>query len=244
MRALGVLRYVAIRSQGGTTHHAFSPMAVTFVSALTGERAGTVPFTRLGRGTLLDVLGKGAYFFRFIMGSEEVGSDIVMHGDVSLVFVKQPVEARVMFHDEISGCIWRVCGIPLDALGHWDATTPVSLRAKFLKGNTVVPTMTMSVFWQQWLQPALEHADDEADVKKKLAELISGDVMRVAQLRKRNIFQEMHSPHCIDIYIYFSLDADDCLNLRLRAPHTYGAEEETAGTRQVYHRLVLEAPLR
>ena len=55
------------------------------VSALTGERAGTVPFTRLGRGTLLDVLGTCAYFFRFIMGSEEVGLDIVMHGDVRII---------------------------------------------------------------------------------------------------------------------------------------------------------------
>ena len=219
-------------------------MSVTFVSALTGERAGTVPFTRLGRvgrGTLVDVLGKGVYFFRFIKGSEEVPWDIVMHGDVSLLFVKQPVEARVMFHDENSGCMWRVCGFPLDVLGHWDTTTPVSLRAKFLRGHTVVPTMTMSVFWEKWLQPALEHADNEADVQKKLAELINGDIMGVAQLRKRNIFQEMHSPHCIDIY--FSLDADDCLNLRLRAPHVYVNEEETPEARQVYHRLVLEAPL-
>ena len=76
-------------------------MSITFVSALTGEVAGRVPFPRGMVSTNLHMLlGQGAYFFRFILGGEEANVNKVITGDVTVHFLKELVSFNLYIHDE------------------------------------------------------------------------------------------------------------------------------------------------
>ena len=113
----------------------FVAMSVTCISALTGEYAGEIPFRFPwgGSATVYKLLGKGAYFFRYILGEEEITAFHILRGHVTVQFMKEEVTFSVYFYDDSSRRMWSVGDMSVDLLAHWEVATPNDLMAKFTK---------------------------------------------------------------------------------------------------------------
>ena len=217
-------------------------MSVTFISAMPGERAPTILFpSSLGvRPSVYTLLGKGSYFFRYILGEKEISAFDILKGHVEVQFMKEEVTFSVYFYDDSSRRMWSVGDVPVDLLAHWEVATPNDLIAKFTKHNGVQVALEVKTLWKTWLRPAFDQYEGENDVYKKLAMLIDNDIMQVAQIKRRNILHEMSNP--FSVQLYFTLDIENCLNLRLKAP-AVDVQDDTNDSRNEYERLILATPL-
>ena len=213
-------------------------MSVSFVSAFAGENAVTFAMPYCAKehkyqASILDLLGKQAYLFRYLIGGEEINIKKVLHGNVTVCFVKQEVTFSVFFFSVITQRMWSVgelCLAPCEAMG----------ISKPRKGTVELRAHTL---WESWLQPALNDFDEESGVYKKLAQLIDIDIMKAPKVRKRNILHEMQ--HSLTVDLYFVLDSEGYLNLKLQAPANEFLVEttKTQESREAFERLIREIPL-
>ena len=60
------------------------------------------------------------------------------------------------------------------------------------------------------------------------------------QIKRRNILHEMSNPFSVNLY--FTLDSENYLNLKLQAP-AVEVQEDTTDSRKEFERLILETPL-
>ena len=178
--------------------------------------------------------------FRYILGEEEITAFHILRGHVTVQFMKQAVTFSVHFYDDSSRRMWSVGNMFVDLLAHWEVATPNELMAKFTKNNLVQVALEVGTLWKTWLQPALYQCEDENGVCKKLAMLIGNDIMQVAQIKRRNILHEMSNPFSVNLY--FTLDSENYLNLKLQAP-AVEVQEDTTDSRKEFERLNLETPL-
>ena len=220
-------------------------MSFTFVAALTGEESGKVPFPQ-GRQTssLHSLLGQGAYLFRFLVDGEEITTDQIWKGDVTVFFLKEPVAFNLYFHEEISHRMWLVDTFPVDVLSHLGVLNPLGVLNnvdKYGRLNVGLPAWTL---WTAFLKPQLEHRGlerrGEGNMFKKLVMLIEHDIMKVRRATRRNVLHEMANTLRVDIFL--NIDAENYLNLRLQAP-TGNVISPTLAPCGELHQLISSTPL-
>ena len=171
--------------------------------------------------------------YRYLIGGEEINIKKVLHGDVTVWFVKQQVTFNIYFFSVITRRMWSVGEIllaPCEAMGiSKPGEGTVELRAH--------------TFWKSWLQPALNDFEEESGAYKKLAQLIDIDIMKAPKVRRRNILHEMQDTLNVDLYLV--LDNEGHLNLKLQAPVNEFLVEttKTQDSREAFERLILEIPL-
>ena len=193
-------------------------MSFTFVSALTGEVAGNAPFPRgLHTSSLLSLMGQGAYLFRFFVGGAQVTADQLFTGETNVFFLKEPVSFNIYVHEEVSHRLWLVGTFPADVISQLGVLNPMGMLNQVKHGKV---GLHACAFWTTNLKPQLEQRGLDHtggnNMFKKLVALIEHDVMNVRQVAKRNVLHEMANTLRVDIFL--SIDAENYLNLRLRAP--------------------------
>ena len=202
-------------------------MFVSFVSALTGEDAGTISLKERsldGTVSMRDVLRGGVFLFSYIIrtGQIDADQDVVddmVDGHVTVNFIKPAVTFNFYFQDELSRFTWHLCEVKADVLNSKDVGvgSPVEFLRKF-KGKPA--WLRADTLWQTWLQPMLWKLGEEnktgvyQGVYQKLSWVIQQDIMSSKQCRKRNVLQEMDRPSSVNVY--FTLDDFEGLKLRLK----------------------------
>ena len=202
-------------------------MFVSFVSALTGEDAGTISLQERsldGTVSMRDVLRGGVFLFSYIIrtGQIDADQDVVddmVDGHVTVNFIKPAVTFNFYFQDELSLFTWHLCEVKADVLNSKDVGvgSPVELHRKF-KGQPA--WLRADTLWEKWLQPMLwklgeeNKTGDYEGVYQKLSWVIQQDIMSSKQCRKRNVLQEMDRPSSVNVY--FTLDDFEGLKLRLK----------------------------
>ena len=210
-------------------------MSVSFISALTGDHAGTLPFPLESETTTLRcLLGRAAYFFRFIHGDAVILASHVLCGDVEVHFLKEAVSFNIYLHDEVSHQIWVAETTKADLLSHWAVANPIELMTKYTKNNEVKPQLKVGTFWKTWFQPRLEQGNA---FQQKLAALIDNDVVSVGQIARRNILHEVNDQLRVDLY--FALHIENYLSLKLLPIAGNFVENDTC-SRSELERLILE----
>ena len=94
-------------------------MFVSFVSALTGEDAGTISLKERsldGTVSMRDILRGGVFLFSYIIltGQVDADEDVVgdmVDGHVTVNFIKPAVTFNFYFHDELSRRTWYLCEV-------------------------------------------------------------------------------------------------------------------------------------
>ena len=194
-------------------------MSFTFVAALTGEVAGKAPFPRgLQTSSLISLLGQGAYLFRFLVCGEQVTAGQLFTGDVKVFFLKEPVTFNIYVHEEVSHRMWLIDALPADVISQLGVLNPMDMINHVKHGGKV--GLHARAVWTTNLKPQLEqrrlnHTGDN-NMFKKLVALIEHGAMSVRQVVRHNVLHEMTSTLRVDIFL--SIDAENYLNLRLRAP--------------------------
>ena len=208
-------------------------MFVSFVSALTGEDAGTISLKERsldGTVSMRDFLGRGVFLFSYIIrtGQIDADQDVVddmVDGHVTVNFMKPAVTFNFYFHDELSRRTWYLCEVKADVLNSKDVGvgSPVELHRKF-KGQPA--WLRADTLWEKWLQPMLWKLGEEnktgvyEGVYQKLARVIQQDIMSLKQCRKRNVLQEMDSPSSVNVYFTWNRGGVEGLKLRLKRPRS------------------------
>ena len=170
-------------------------MSVSLISALTGDHAGTLQFPLSCETTTLRwLLGRAAYFFRFILGDHVILASEMLYGDVEVYFVKEPMCSNIYLHDTVSLKIWLAETTSADLLSHWAVANPIELMTK-LSTRLRNPQLKLATFWKTWLQPHLEQGNL---FHQKLAKMIDTDVVSVPQIARRNILHEMNN--CVSTF--------------------------------------------
>ena len=196
-------------------------MSATFVAAITGEKAGTLQFPQ-GRHTssLHSLLGQGAYLFSFLVDGKRATVDQTLKGNVEVIFLKQPLTFNIYFHEEVTLRMWLVDSFAFDVISQLGISKPLDVLKNVDKYGRVKVALQVGAFWKAGLKPQLERRVLECSRKNdmfvNLARLIDHDIMKVRQIVRRNILQEITNPRYVDIFL--SLDAQNYLNLRLQSP--------------------------
>ena len=209
-------------------------MSVRFVSALTGEDAGTISLKERsldGTASMLDFLGRGAFLFSYIIRTDPIGADQdvvddMVGGPVTVNFLKPAaVTFNFYFQEASTRSTWHLFEVKADVLNSKDVGvgSPVELHTKFKRQPAWLRADTL---WKTWLQPMLCKLGEENEtgvyqgVYQKLARVIEQDIMRFKQCRKRNVLQEMDSPSSVNVYFARHGDGVEGLKLRLKLPET------------------------
>ena len=193
-------------------------MSFTIVAALSGEEACKAPFPQgLHASSVHRLLGQGAYLFRFLVDSEHVTAGQLFTGDVKVFFLKEPVSFNIYVHEEVSHRMWLIDTLPADVISQLGVLNPMDMINHVKHGKVGLHARAV---WTTNLKPQLEqhllNRTGENNIFKKLVALIEHDVMSVRQVARRNVLHEMTNTLRADIFL--SIDAENYLNLRLRAP--------------------------
>ena len=205
------------RQRGRRIFSMCAMISITFANALTGGNTPTMSVPHDDDMSLRVLLGPLANIFKYIIGTDEFDWEerLVNHlvgGHVTVNFLTSRVTFLVYFHDKVSRRSWFLCDTVVDVLAHIRVGSPVELR-------TVPSTIfTAAILWDEWLRHRLWNCDlvGPMAMYRAIVRNIDNDIMSIPRVRRRNVLHEMREP--LGVHIYFVLDDDNYLNLRLRPP--------------------------
>ena len=201
-------------------------VSVTFMNALTGEKADTLWFADKDNLTLATLLGCHARYFFFIFEDTQM---TIHHNIIPLqLFVKKPIAFKIYVHDPEFNCMWFLHGFNVDIHSYWGMSSPADfvLRAGISPGK-----LPFKAFWITYLRSELLNFEGTSK-PTWLVQTIEKNIMNVRQVAKRDMLHEMTHDLCVSVF--FSLDGNHA-TMKLKPPFGAVVEEDDSRLKKLMH---------